>query len=113
MVGPNDGRAVRAGSKTYFFDLKGTEAGEPYLVITQSRLLGEGQAAERTRLMIFPDHALNFLAATQSFVLRLLTDGQKFEACLATLFQNLGYQVTLTRTTGDYGGDLIIQKEGF
>lgn len=108
----NDSQTVRAGSKTYFFDLKGTEEGQPYLVVTESRLVGEGQDRERTRIVVFPDHALDFLATTQTFIFRLLTDGQKFEDCLTALFQNLGYEVTTTRHTGDYGGDLIIEKSG-
>lgn len=36
--------------------------------------------------------------------------GEEFEQYLATLFQKLGYQVELTKGSGDYGADLIIVK---
>jgi len=35
-------KTVRAGSTTYFFDIKETKGGKLYLVITESRFKGEG-----------------------------------------------------------------------
>jgi hypothetical protein len=43
MADQNDSRTVKAGSKTHFFDLKETKEGQPYLTITESRFMGEGQ----------------------------------------------------------------------
>src|SRR5208337_2594763 len=34
---------LKASSKTYFFDIKETREGKPYLIITESRLKGEGE----------------------------------------------------------------------
>lgn len=36
--------------------------------------------------------------------------GREFEHFLASVFKKQGYQVTVTRTSGDYGADLILQK---
>ena len=36
--------------------------------------------------------------------------GIEFEEYVGTLFETLGYQVTYTPTTGDYGADLILKK---
>jgi restriction system protein len=38
--------------------------------------------------------------------------GAEFETYLAGLFRQLGYQVELTPTTGDYGADLLLSKQG-
>ena len=64
----NDGEKnlqVRAGSRTYFFDLKETKDKKPYLVITESRFKGEGKGHERQRITIFKDARLEFLGAVQ------------------------------------------------
>ena len=37
-----DSKKVKAGSSTYFFDVKKTKEDKPYLMITQSRFKGEG-----------------------------------------------------------------------
>jgi hypothetical protein len=71
MAGQNDSKTIKAGSKTYFFDLKETKEGKPYLVITESQFQGEDQARERTSIAVFPDHAQDFLEATQEMVKKL------------------------------------------
>lgn len=38
--------------------------------------------------------------------------GRTFEKFLHALYTKLGYQSTLTRTSGDYGADLILRKDG-
>lgn len=37
-------------------------------------------------------------------------DGKTFEEFLGLLFKNLGYKVEITRYSGDFGADLILQK---
>jgi len=71
MTDYTDSRTVKAGSRTYFFDVKQTKEGKPYLVISESRFMGEGQDRERSTIMIFPDHAPDFLNATQEMVNKL------------------------------------------
>ena len=71
MTEPNDSRTVKAGSKTYFFDLKDTKEGQPYLVITESRFKGEGQDRERACIAVFADHAQEFLEAAQEMIEKL------------------------------------------
>lgn len=38
--------------------------------------------------------------------------GREFEQFLAVVFEKNGYSVKTTRTTGDYGADLIMEKNG-
>lgn len=38
--------------------------------------------------------------------------GRDFEIYLSVLFKDLGYQVQLTKASGDYGADLILKKAG-
>jgi hypothetical protein len=66
-----DSKTVKAGSKTYFFDLKETKEGKLYLAITESRFMGEGKDRERASIIVFPDHAQDFLATTQEMIKKL------------------------------------------
>ena len=59
---------VRAGSKTYFIDLKETKEGKPFLVITESRFKGEGEEHERISIAVFPEYSEAFLNALQEMV---------------------------------------------
>ena len=38
--------------------------------------------------------------------------GEQFEQRLATLFRTLGYRVSTTRATGDFGADLVLERDG-
>ena len=64
-------RTVRAGSRTYFFDIKQTNQGDNYLVITESRFKGEDQARERQRITVFPDARIEFLGVMQKMLAEL------------------------------------------
>ena len=46
---------LKASGKTFFFDIKETREKKPYLVITESRLKGEGEKPERSSIMIFEE----------------------------------------------------------
>ena len=59
----NKSQAIRAGASTYFLDIKETQAGKPYLVITESRFRGEGSPRQRVTIVIFPEHISEFLQA--------------------------------------------------
>jgi len=67
----DDSRTVKAGSKTYFFDLKQTKDGKSYLMITESRFKKEGESRERAALIVFPDHLSEFVDAIQEMAKRL------------------------------------------
>lgn len=56
-------KTVKAGSKTYFFDVKETKEGKPYLLITESRFKGEGEERERSSIIVFQDNAQEFTEA--------------------------------------------------
>ena len=63
MVEKEDSRTVRAGSITYFFDLKETKENKPFLVITESRFKGEGEEHERKSILVFQDNIQEFSKA--------------------------------------------------
>jgi len=71
MSGEGESKTVKAGSRTYFFDIKKTREDKPYLVITESRFKGEGKGHERSSIMVFPEEAQQFLEAVQELVGKL------------------------------------------
>lgn len=57
-----ESKKVRAGSRTYFFDVKKTKAGDKkYLVITESRRDREGMGQMRSRIFVFPEDIKEFI----------------------------------------------------
>ena len=51
-------KILKAGAKTYFFDLKETKDKKPFLLITESRFKGEDEERERSQYCGFPaEHA--------------------------------------------------------
>ena len=65
MVDSTSNRTVKAGSTTYFFDVKETKSGKPYLVITESRFKGEGSERQRSSVVVFPEQIKEFSTAIQ------------------------------------------------
>ena len=64
-------KTIRAGAKTYFFDIKKTKHKKPYLTITESNFKGEGEDRERKMLIIFPENARKFADAVSLMVSKL------------------------------------------
>lgn len=55
-------RMIRAGRRTYFFDVKENRQGGMYLVISERKASEEGPA-EHFRVMVFPEDLKNFMRA--------------------------------------------------
>ena len=54
-------RTIKAGKKTYFFDIKQTGEGKPYLVITESWFKDDqGNKPDRNNIIVFPEQAKDF-----------------------------------------------------
>jgi hypothetical protein len=66
-----DSLTVKAGAKTYFFDIKETKDNKPYLVITESRFKGEGKQRERVSMSVFPEQAEEFGLAVSQMTARI------------------------------------------
>ncbi len=64
-------KIIKAGAKTYFFDLKKTKHKKPYLTITESNFKGEGEDRERKTLVVFPESAKKFAEALSLMVSKL------------------------------------------
>ena len=60
MSGSENSTQIKAGNRTYFFDVKKTREGKPYLIITESRFKVEGGERERSSIMVFPENADEF-----------------------------------------------------
>lgn len=57
----NSSRTIKAGKKTYFFDIKQTGDGKPYLVITEKWFKDdEGNKPDRNNIIVFPEQAKDF-----------------------------------------------------
>jgi len=67
----DESTSVKAGAKTYFFDVKSAADSRPYLVITESRFKGKGKDRERASIVVFPEFAQEFLAALQAVIRKL------------------------------------------
>ena len=65
-------RTLKAGSKTYFFDIKKTKDEKPFLVITESRFKGEGEERERSTIIVFQDKAEEFARTVSEMITRIL-----------------------------------------
>ena len=59
----NENLIVKAGSRTYFFDLQKTKAGKPFLTITESRYKGPDEERERNTVTVFPEQVEEFSQA--------------------------------------------------
>ena len=51
---------LKTSSKTYFFDIRETREGKPFLVITESRLKGKDKKPVRSSIIVFQDNAQEF-----------------------------------------------------
>jgi hypothetical protein len=71
MADKNKTQIIRAGSRTYFLDVCQTKDGKDYLVITESRFMGEGNERQRQRITVFPEHAHAFVEELTTLVWRL------------------------------------------
>lgn len=71
MMQDETSATVKAGSKTYFFDIKETQGGKPYLVITESSFKGEEGKRERRSIMVFPEEAQKFAQAVSDMTAKL------------------------------------------
>ena len=58
-----ESRMVKAGSKTYFLDIKETKNGKPYLIIAESRYKGDSEERERRTIIVFQENAKEFAEA--------------------------------------------------
>ena len=65
-------KTLKAGSKTYFFDIKKTKDEKPFLVITESRFKGEGEERERSTIIVFQDNAEDFARTVSEMITRIL-----------------------------------------
>jgi len=62
---------IKAIGRMYFLDLKETKDGNPFLVITESRSQKEGEARERSSILVFKENAQEFAEAVTSMVAKI------------------------------------------
>lgn len=69
-------RRVRAGKRTYFFDVKSTRGNDFYLTITESRRhpQGEGFTYEKHKMFLYKEDFDKFTEALQEAIEHVKTD---------------------------------------
>ncbi len=69
-------KRVRAGRRTYFFDVKSTRANDYYLTITESRRhpQGDGFTYEKHKLFLYKEDFAKFIEALQEAVDHVQTE---------------------------------------
>ena len=69
-------RRVRAGKRTYFFDVKATRANDFYLTITESRRhpQGEGFTHEKHKMFLYKEDFDKFIDALHKAIKHVKTD---------------------------------------
>lgn len=69
-------KRVRAGKRTYFFDVKTTRANDYYLTITESRrqTQGEGFTYEKHKMFLYKEDFDKFMEALQETVDHVKTE---------------------------------------
>ena len=70
MAEDRQSRQIKAGGRTYFFDIGKTKEDKPYLRITESRK-GQGDKWERNSINIFPESAVEFTDAVSEMAKKL------------------------------------------
>ena len=63
---------IKAGNRTYFFDIRKTKSGEKYIHITESRQ--ENGEWVRNNIVIFHDHIGDFLKMLEEIKSKISTD---------------------------------------
>jgi len=63
-------KKLMVGNKTYFFDIRETQAGDKYLQITETRLK-EGGERHRSSIVIFKEHFKDFHQALNEIIEKL------------------------------------------
>lgn len=68
-------RTLKAGKKTYFFDIKLTAEGKPYLIITESWFKDdEGTKPDRNNIIVFPELAKDFALTVSAMLDKIITE---------------------------------------
>lgn len=62
---------LRAGKRTYFFDVKLASNNKKYLKITESAYEGEGKERKYNSFLLFPEDAINFQGRLNEIVAHL------------------------------------------
>jgi hypothetical protein len=63
--------SIKAIGRIYFLDLKETKDGKPFLVVTESRSKKEGEARERSSIVVFQENAKEFADAITDMVSKM------------------------------------------
>jgi hypothetical protein len=69
-------KKVKAGKRTYFFDIKSTRANDYYITITESkrRMNGDGFSYEKHKIFLYKEDFLKFVSALNEAVDHVKTD---------------------------------------
>lgn len=72
--------SLKAGGKTYFFDIKEAKSGKPYLAVTEVRFDKSSGQRERSSLIFYPEGIREFHKIFQSMARQLLKFDEELES---------------------------------
>jgi hypothetical protein len=64
--------SLKAGGRTYFFDIKEAKSGRPYLTVTETRLDKKSGQRERSSLIFYPEIIRDFHKTFQHMARQLI-----------------------------------------
>jgi hypothetical protein len=71
MADSEESKQLNGAGRTYFFDVKRTREGKPFLIITESRKAKDGDGFERSSLNVFPEDGEAFAEAVAEMTAKL------------------------------------------
>jgi hypothetical protein len=72
--------SLKAGGRTYFFDIKEAKSGRPYLTVTETRFDKSSGQRERSSLIFYPEGIRDFHKIFQSMARQLIQFDEELES---------------------------------
>ncbi len=96
-------RKVKAGKRTYFFDVKATRSNDYYLTITESKrkVKDDGFVYEKHKIFLYKEDFAKFLDALQESV-----DHVKNDLMADFDFSQFEVEAEKSESTGEFGDEL-------
>lgn len=64
--------SYKAGTRTYFYDIREAKSGKPYLMVTESRYDKNSGQRERSRLILYPEDVQGFQTTLKDMIQNLM-----------------------------------------
>lgn len=72
--------SLKAGGRTYYFDIKEAKSGRPYLMVTETRFDKSSGQRERSNLIFYPEGIRDFFKVFQTMARQLIQFNEEIES---------------------------------